>query len=138
MKKKFFPVALTLLFVSIFSLTSVAQPTGSDGETEIQQPSPVSFKRVHGKGTCGTEGEMRVFFDKLPDQLPTLAEVRSNARAVAMVIGNMDASQFASKGYVSYCILSADNVTANKLSIRFHYDNPSRDYWVTEAHLFKN
>ena len=132
MKKKLFPVAAIILFSSLFSFKSVAQ------STDISQPAPVGFKKIHGKGTCGTAGEMRVMFETLPSELPTLAEVRSNARAVAMVIGNTDASQFATKAYVSYCIISADNVPVNKLWIRFHYENPSRDYWVTETHLFKN
>jgi hypothetical protein len=120
MKKKLCKIAAGVLFC-FFSITAFAQT------------APVSFKRVHGKGTCGTAGEMRVMFDVLPAQLPSLAEVRSEARAVKMVIGNIDTSQFAKKGYVSYCIVSADNVAASKLWIRFHYENPARDYWITES-----
>lgn len=97
------------------------------GQTEL----PVSVKRVNGKGTCGTAAEIRVYFDALPEPLPTIEQIRSEQRDInGLVIVDIDTSGFSKKGYISYCIISSDIIPVHKLSIRFHYE--TFDYWITE------
>lgn len=116
---------IIVLFITLFS-ASFAQ-TGPHS-------LPVSFKTVNGKGSCGTASEIRVYFDILPDHLPTIEQIRSEQRDVnGIVIGNIDASDFSKKGYVSYCILTGELLPSGKLSIRFHYEDTSFDYWITET-----
>lgn len=115
--KKLFLILLTFFSFNLFAQTAL----------------PVSFKTVNGKGTCGT-AEIRVFFDILPEGLPTIAQIRSEQRDVTgIVIGKTDASEFTKKGYVSYCIISGSLLPSGKLSIRFHYGDTGFDYWITET-----
>src|SRR5438105_4901763 len=115
MKKRFF---IVLFFSSLISSASFAQP---DGDVP-SQPSPTSFKRNNGDGTCGGQAEIRVSFDLVPEWFPAIEEIRSDATAVTgIVINNIDASQLAKKGYVSYCISTANVIPAGKLWIKFHY-----------------
>jgi hypothetical protein len=136
MKKKSIPIAVFVLFISLFCFKTFAQsdPGGSAGGG-ISQPSPVSFKRNNGNGTCGGVAEIRVSFSAIPDYLPTIEEIRiDGARgAIAFVIDNMDMSPLAQKGYASYCISSGNILPAVKLWIRFHYENSGQDFWVTES-----
>ena len=127
MKKR--SIIIFVLFITLFSSNTFGQT----------QPLPVSFKTVNGKGICGTAAEIRVYFDVLPDHLPTIEQIRSEQRDVTgIVIGNIDPSEFSKKGYVSFCIISTDILPAGKLWIRFHYDNPELDYWVTETKVKRN
>lgn len=122
-----FVLLATLFSANIFGQTDADQVNES-------QPLPVSIKRVNGKGTCGTAAEIRVYFDALPYPLPTIEQIRSEQRDVnGIVIINIDTSDFAKKGYISYCIISADIIPVHKLSIRFHYENTGLDYWITEV-----
>ena len=112
-----------VLFIALFS-----------SETFGQAELPVSFKTVNGKGICGATAEIRVYFSALPAQLPTIAQIRSEQRDVpGIVIGNIDASDFVKKGYVSYCIISGNILPSGKLSIRFHYEDSGLDYWISET-----
>jgi hypothetical protein len=134
MRKRSFTTALIVLFISLFSSDSFAQKNSEVGS----QPAPVSFKRNNGNSTCG-QAEIKVFFDALPQWLPAIEEIRSDATAVTgIVINDIDASQLANKGYVKYCISSSDVIPAGKLWIRFHYLQTDQIFWVTETHLFKN
>ena len=113
-----------VLFFSLLSFDTFAQ----------SQPLPVSIKIVNGKGICGTAAEIRVYFEALPYPLPKIQQIRSEQRDLpGIVTGNIDASEFPKRGYVSYCILSADLMPAGKLSIRFHYEDTGFDYWITES-----
>lgn len=136
MKKKLFPITVFVLFISLFSLNSFAQPApggsgsgGVDGEVS-SQPSPVSFKRNNGNGTCGGEAQIRVAFDKKPDWFPVMEEIKYEGRTIPVVFGDIDASQLAKKGYVSYCILSGNIPPAGKIAIKFHYYQTNQAFWM--------
>ena len=136
MKKKLIPIAVFVLFISLFSSNSFAQadPGGSGSGGGTIDPSPVSFKRNNGNGTCGGEAEIRVSFSELPEYLPIIAEIKYEGNPITGVVtGDIDPSQFATKGYVSYCIISANIFPAVKLSIRFHYEESGQDFWITEG-----
>jgi len=140
MKKTSFPIVVFVLFISLFSSGTFAQadPGGSatggpDGEVS-SQPSPVSFKRNNGNGTCGGQAEIRVAFNLIPDFMPTIEEIRSGQRSVeGVVIDNIDASDLAKKGYVSYCISSTNILPAVKLWIKFHYVQTNQTFWLAES-----
>lgn len=137
MKKKLFLIVVAVLCISAYSSTIFAQaiPGGSDNGEGFTETSPVSLKRNNGNGTCGGEAEFRVAFSTLPDDLPIIAQIRSDTRDIkGIVIDNIDASPFAQKGYVSYCISSADILPAVKLTIRFHYQRSNRDFWIEESY----
>ena len=136
MKKRFFPIAVFVLFISLFSSNTFAQPVpgdsgdgGPNGEVP-SQPSPVSFKRNNGNGTCGSEAQIRVAFNLLPDYLPAIEEIKYEGRTIPVVFGDIDASQLAKKGYVSYCILSGNIPPAIKLAIKFHYLGSNQTFWL--------
>lgn len=143
MKKKLFPIAAFVLLLSSGSFAQTAPGDSGDGEGYSDpdslivirlQPPPVYFKRNNGNGTCGGVAEIRVYFSAFPDYPPTIEEIRSEARAVTgVVINDIDASEFTRKGYISYCISSADIIPAVKLWIRFHYEKSGQDFWVTES-----
>jgi hypothetical protein len=136
MKKKLFPIAVFVLFISLFSLNSFGQSApgdsgsgGVDGEVP-SQPSPVSFKRNNGNGTCGGEAQIRVAFDKKPDWFPFIEEIKYEGHSIPVVFGDIDASQLARKGYVSYCILSGNLPAAGKIAIKFHYYKTNQTFWM--------
>jgi hypothetical protein len=136
MKKRFFPIAVFVLFISLFSSNTFAQPApgdsgdgGPDGVGSTQ-PSPVSFKRNNGNGTCGGEAQIRVAFNLLPDYLPVMEEIKYEGRTIPVVFGDIDASQLVKKGYVSYCILSGNIPPAIKLAIKFHYLGSNQTFWL--------
>jgi hypothetical protein len=144
MKKKL--MTAIVLFVTLYSSNTFAQTApgdsgdggidgGQDTHPTIQlQPAPLSFKRNNGDGTCGGEGEIRVVFPYMPDYLPTIDQVRAFERDVqGIVIEGGAGSEFQQKGYISYCIKSANILPACKLWIRFHYEVTGQDFWVTES-----
>jgi hypothetical protein len=101
----------------------------------VSSQQPVSYKRVNGKSICDRATELRVYFDVLPGHLPIIAEILADQRDVTFVSGNIDTSHFADKGYLSYCIRIDDNFPAGKLWIRFHYEDPVLDVWVSEMKI---
>ena len=136
MKKKLFPIAVFVLIISFFSSNSFAQSApgdsgggGVDGEVP-SQPSPLSFKRNNGNGTCGGEAQIRVAFDLKPDYFPVIEEIKYEGHTIPVVVGDIDASQLAKKGYVSYCILSGNIPPAGKLAIKFHYLGSNQTFWM--------
>jgi hypothetical protein len=135
MKKKLIPILVFVLFIS-FSSHGFAQAApgdsgngGADGVGSTQ-PSPVSFKRNNGNGTCGGEAQIRVAFDLKPDYLPVMEEIKYEGCTLPVVFGDIDASQLAKKGYVSYCILSGNIPPAGKIAIKFHYYQTNQTFWM--------
>jgi hypothetical protein len=139
MKTKTFSIAVFVLFISLLSLNSLAQNISKgaaagepDGEVSFQ-PAPESFKRNNGNSTCGGQAVIRVAFPLIPDFWPVIEELKAGERRVeGVIIDNIDASELASKGYVSYCIHSPNIPPAAKLSIKFHYLQTNQAFWMEE------
>lgn len=136
MKKTSILIVAFVLFISLFSSGSFAQTVpggGADGEgngQESSQPSPVSFKRNNGNGTCGGDAQIRVAFDRLPDYVPVIDEIQYEGHTIPVVIGDIDASELAKKGYVSYCIISGNIPPAGKIAIKFRYYQLNHTFWM--------
>lgn len=140
MKKKSF--SILLFFISLFSSPAFAQDdsggssgSGPDGHP-VSQPSPVSFKRNNGNGTCRAEAEIRVAFNLFPDYSPTIQEIRYEGKSIPVYIDPIDPSQLAKKGYVSYCICNTNIPPAKKLAIKFTYIGSNQTFWLMEADQF--
>ena len=136
MKKRFVRIALFVLFISAFTSDSFAQAAPGDAATGTiaLQPAPLSFKRNNGNGTCGREAEIRVTFPIVPDWMPNIEEIRAAEQTLqGIIVTNIDASEAAQKGYVSYCISSGNILPAVKLWIKFHYEKTNQSYWVAES-----
>lgn len=130
-------IGVWLLSISLYGSNSFAQgaPGDSGSGGGFTETSPLSLKRNNGNGTCGGEAEFRVAFSTLPDDLPIIAQVRSDTRDIpGIVIDNIDASPFVQKGYISYCVSSANILPAVKLSVRFHYEKSNKDFWIEESY----
>jgi hypothetical protein len=138
MKKRLFSTAVLALFISLFCSDSFAQPDpggSAGGEPDghpISQPSPISFKRNNGNGTCRGEAEIRVAFNLIPDYMPALEEIKYQGNSIGFVLGNIDTSQVAKKGYASYCIMSGNLPPAKKLALKFHYTRSNQTFWLVE------
>lgn len=141
MKKHLFFAAVFILFTSLFSSVSFAQTDpggysdggpGPDGEPK-SQPSPVYFKRNNGNGTCGHEGQLRVFFNLNPDYLPTILDIWYEGKIIPVHIDPIDPTELSKKGYVSYCISNKNIPPACKLWIRFNYYQSNQTFWLMEA-----
>lgn len=126
------------VFIFLFVSGSFAQevPGGESGgqpDGEVSsQPSPVSFKRNNGNGTCRGEAQIRLAFEKMPKFVPVIEEIRYQGRRLEVAFGDIDASQLAKKGYVSYCIISGNIPPAGKLSIKLRYMKTNQTFWMDE------
>jgi isopentenyl phosphate kinase len=76
------------------------------------------------------EAQIRVAFDKKPDWFPFIEEIKYEGHSIPVVFGDIDASQLARKGYVSYCILSGNLPAAGKIAIKFHYYKTNQTFWM--------
>ena len=137
MKKKLFSLAIIFIISSVSFTTYGQSAPGDSGDgSGSGDPSlvlPSSFKRNNGNGTCGGEAEIRVCFSVLPVHLPVITEIKYEGGSIkGLVFSEVDASKFARKGYVSYCIQSANIPPAHTLSIRFHYENSNQDFWIVQ------
>lgn len=145
MKKRSFSIAAFVLFISLFSSAAFAQDDsggssgGSDGGPDghpISQPSPVSFKRNNGNGTCGGQAEIRVAFNLIPDYSPTMQEIMYEGRRIPVNIHPVDPSLLIKKGYVSYCVSNTNVPPAKKLAIKFTYIGSNQTFWLMETDSF--
>ena len=136
MKTKLLTAFLIVLWCTIFSNTTLAQRdaggssagggnySGSNSPDCIIQPSPVSFKRNNGQGTCGGDGQIRLSFNQNPTEAPVLTalmyEDGSPITYISVpIIG--DVSDLAKKGYISYCLMGGNIDPAKKVIAVFHY-----------------
>lgn len=122
--KNIFPFALMLFATFILSSKSFSQDAGGSASGYANsQPCPVSFKRNNGNGTCGGDAQIRLNFNEAPQFAPTLVAVYYNGAAVTGIILPIegDLSNFAAKGYISYCLSGSNIPPAKKLVLHFRY-----------------
>ncbi len=121
-----------MLSITVFSTTTYAQRSagGSSDGSCTPQPTPVSFKRNNGEGTCGNNAEIRLKFNQSPTEGPVLIGLMYDdgtpvLNTVLPVTGN--SSELDHKGYISYCLLGGNISPAKKLIAIFHYPGGCQD-----------
>lgn len=82
---------------------------------------PYTFKRNNGNGTCGKESEIRMSFSTCPTTPPIIDSIYANGVNTNVSFSLPDASQCATKGYISYCF-DGDLPTASTLQVFFDFD----------------
>ena len=133
MKQKLMAGLIVLSFLVISNITFAQADSGGsagggggtppDGSGTIvtPQPLPFHFTRNNGDGTCGGQAQIRMYYTTAPTVQPELTQIYYQDQPLysnfTPVKGNI--ADFASKGYVSYC-LSTDNIPpAIKLTLTY-------------------
>lgn len=134
MKKQLLTLAV-ILSLSIFSTTTFGQddtggsaggggtpPDLSGGTGTIPtQPTGVHFTRNNGDGTCGGVAQIRMYYTVAPTVQPELTQVYYQGQPLysnfSPVKGNI--ADFATKGYVSYCLSTSNIPPAIKLTLTY-------------------
>jgi hypothetical protein len=80
---------------------------------------PTYFARNNGNGTCSS-AEVKMYFSTCPTIIPTIDSIYSNGKNLKITMLKADASNCASKGYISYCI-SSDIPPVNTLQVFFNF-----------------
>ena len=125
-----------VLFMSLFSANLFAQdvpggesgggggtpPDGSGtGGTVASQPLGYHFTRNNGDGTCGDKAQIRLYYTTAPTVAPVLTQIYYQEAPLfanfAPVTGNI--ADFATKGYVSFCLSTTNIPPAIKLTLTY-------------------
>jgi len=89
--------------------------------TFAQNTCPGSFRRNNGNGTCGSLGELRLYFPSTPANYPLIDSVYIDGVKYSVQFNAPDGTQLGgNNGYISYCVLSGNMPPANVWSIFFH------------------
>ena len=132
MKKRLLTFAVLILSLCITS-TSFAQddsggsagsgggtPDGG-GTTVATQPTAVHFTRNNGDGTCNGLAQIRMYYSTAPTAAPVLNEIWYNGATLysnfVPVTGNI--SNYATTGYVSFCLTTSNIPPAIKLTLDY-------------------
>lgn len=115
---------LAIAFCMCISTTSFAQRTaGGSSGGEPPQPCPVSFVRNNGDGTCGGSAQIRLYYTTPPTIAPTLQTILYNGEPLLSnglpVTG--DLANYATNGYVSFCLPTSNIPPAIKLTLVIYY-----------------
>ena len=135
MKKVLHTFSLLFISLCMFSISSFAQDVpGGEGDgsgtppdgggttgTVAAQPLGVHFTRNNGDGTCGGNAQIRLYYTTAPTVAPVLNQIDylgsplySNLLPVTANI-----TDFASKGYVSFCLPTSNIPPAIKLTLNY-------------------
>lgn len=132
MKKRLLTFAVLILSLCITS-TSFAQddsggsagtgggtPDGG-GTTVTAQPTGVHFTRNNGDGTCGGQAQIRMYYATAPTVAPVLNQIWYNGATLYsnFVPVTGDISNYATTGYVSFCLTTSNIPPAIKLSLDY-------------------
>ena len=139
-RKSISKVLLAAFLFAAFTLTatdSFAQRDAgfsANGNCIPTQPSPTSFKRNNGQGTCGGDAQIRLYFNERPTVIPSIMAIYYEGGPVEGILLPIegDISTFDKKGYVSYCITGSNIPPAHKLTIQFHYANSCQEDILVE------
>ncbi|MGN6533620.1 MAG: T9SS type A sorting domain-containing protein [Ginsengibacter sp.] len=83
------------------------------------QVCPTYFKRNNGKGVCNVGAEIQMYFNTAPNPVPRIDSIYINNAKVNVSMLNIDVSNLAAKGYISYC-MSEKLPPANTLKVFFN------------------
>ena len=129
-------MAVIVLCLSIFSTTTFAQaPPGgaadgsgvpptdaSPGSGIAVQPTGIHFFRNNGDGTCGMQAQIRLYYTTAPTAQPMLTQIYYDGvpfySNFTPIPGNI--TDFASKGYVSFCLPTSNIPPAIKLTLTYN------------------
>lgn len=136
MKKNYLKFAFLMLSICFFTAKTFAQTapgdsgsggTGGtiDGGTTTATPPPqplaIHFTRNNGDGTCGGEAQIRMYYSTAPTAAPVLTQIYYNGSPLYSnmlpVTGNI--SNYATTGYVSFCLPTANIPPAIKLDLTY-------------------
>ena len=133
MKRTLHTFAILFISLCVFSVSSFAQdvPGGSgDGSTPpdgggtgstVSQPVAIHFTRNNGDGTCGGLAQIRMYYTTAPTAAPVLTQIYYNGAPLysnfTAVTG--DISNYATTGYVSFCLSTSNIPPAIKLTLTY-------------------
>lgn len=134
--KKILTSVIVLLSLSFFSTKTFSQIRDGGGSADggaPTQPCPVHFTRNNGDGTCGGEAQIRLYYTTAPTVAPILQSIiyqdnplYTNALPIT---GNI--SDYATKGYVSFCLPTSNIPPAIKLTLVINYPNSSQQCTIS-------
>ena len=126
-----FTICLLLGSIFLTNKTFAQRDAGgsSSGGGVPPQPCPTSFTRNNGDGTCGGEAQIRLYFTQAPTYAPTLENIYYNGQPLITNIMPIegDVADLATKGYISYCLPTANIPPAIKLTVVFRYTQSTQD-----------
>jgi hypothetical protein len=135
MKKRLFTFAILLFTTCLFSANVFSQPAPGDdggtggglpvdggGTTVVTQPEAIHFTRNNGDGTCGGMAQIRMYYATAPTTAPVLTQIYYNGAPLytnfTAVTG--DISNYATTGYVSFCLNTSNIPPAIKLTLTYN------------------
>jgi hypothetical protein len=138
MNKKLLTVAFLFISAGILSTSTFAQEAPGDSGSGIAgedidggratatssptQPLGVHFTRNNGDGTCGEKAQIRLYYTVAPTVAPVLTQIYyQNDQLYTNLLpitGNI--TDFANKGYISFCLPTANIPPAIKLSLTYN------------------
>ena len=123
-----------VLFMTFFSTNVFAQPAPGDdgsggvlppdlGGTPSVPPQPLAyhFTRNNGDGTCGGEAQIRMYYTTAPTVAPVLTQIYYQGAPLYtnFLPVSGDIAGYATKGYVSFCLSTANIPPAIKLALTY-------------------
>ena len=136
MKKRLLTFAALILSICIGATNTYAQDDsggaagstgpivsgGTTATTATAQPLAVHFTRNNGDGTCGGQAQIRFYYTVAPTVAPVLTQIYYQDQPLYTnllpVTGNI--TGFASKGYISFCLPTANIPPALKLTLTYN------------------
>lgn len=146
MKKTFLSFTV-VLFMSLFTTNIFAQdvpggesdgsggtpPPDDPGNSVTVQPAAVHFTRNNGDGTCGDKAQIRFYYTTAPTSQPLLTQIYYDGQPLfanfTPVAGNI--TDFASKGYVSFCLNVSNIPPAIKLTLTYDASSTQKGLEIT-------
>ena len=121
---------LAFAFCMFISSTSFAQrDAGGSSGGEPPQPCPIHFVRNNGDGTCGGSAQIRMYYTTAPTVAPTLISILYNGDPLTPnqtpIVG--DISNYATNGYVSFCLPMSNIPPAIKLTLTINYSTTQQE-----------
>lgn len=132
MKKRLLTFTVLILSLTITSTSFAQDDTGGSagggtggtsggGTTVVAQPTAIHFTRNNGDGTCGMQAQIRMYYTTAPTAAPVLNQIWYNGAPLysnfTAVTG--DISNYATKGYVSFCLPTSNIPPAIKLTLDY-------------------
>jgi hypothetical protein len=115
-----------MFFTCLFSNVSFSQARDAGGSGDglgAPQPCPTSFTRNNGDGSCKWRSTDQVVLHYPPTVAPTLESILYNDEPLFSngmpVEGNL--ADYATKGYVSFCLPTSNIPPAIKLTLQITY-----------------
>lgn len=124
MKKKLLSltfIILSICFVSASSFAQIAPGDSGSGTPVPPQPLAYHFTRNNGDGTCGGAAQIRLYYTTAPTVAPVLTQIYYNGEPLYtnLLPVTGDIAGYATNGYVSFCLPTANIPPAIKLTLTY-------------------